>query len=129
MIATQQGKNSKTINLSNYTQELETDTFKNCNLLETIILPGSITTIPDYAFYGCTKLTTIVIPNSVTSISKYVFDDDLDFCSTTIYCEATEKPSDWNDNWSSNDKIYWYSETSKSGYWHYDSNNQIEIWE
>ncbi len=36
-------------------------------------VPGSVTSIGDYAFYGCTGLTGVTIPGSVTSIGDYAF--------------------------------------------------------
>jgi len=59
----------------------------------------------------------VVIPNSVTSIGGYAFYN----CSNlTIYCEATSQPWGWESSWNiSNRPVYWYSETQKSGCWHY----------
>ena len=37
------------------------------------IIPGSVTSIGDYAFYGCTGLTSVTIPDSVTSIGDGAF--------------------------------------------------------
>jgi hypothetical protein len=41
-----------------------------------------------------------------------------------IYCQATLMPSNWDEHWNgtSMDKggtVYWYSETSNTGCWHY----------
>lgn len=38
-----------------------------------IILPDSVTSIPDYAFQRCYSLQSVVIPDSVTSIGEYAF--------------------------------------------------------
>ena len=37
------------------------------------VIPGSVTTINDFAFFLCPGLTSIVIPNSVTSIGECAF--------------------------------------------------------
>ena len=42
--------------------------------LSSVILPGTITSIENYAFYG-NLLDTIIIPNSVISIGRYAFAD------------------------------------------------------
>ena len=38
--------------------------------LSNIVIPGSVTSIGNWAFKGCTSLSNIVIPNSVTSIGE-----------------------------------------------------------
>ena len=43
--------------------------------LSNIIIPGSVTSIGNWAFKGCTSLSNIVIPNSVTSIGDRAFSD------------------------------------------------------
>ena len=65
--------------------------------LQSINIPYTVTTIGRYAF-ASTNLKTIFIPNSVTSIGYYAFYgcDDL----TKIYCEATYKPSGWDNDWA-----------------------------
>ncbi len=41
--------------------------------LTSVTIPNSVTSIGNYAFYGCTKLTSVNIPDSVTSIGDYAF--------------------------------------------------------
>ena len=73
------------------------------SLKEVIIT--SATSIDNFAFEGCTGLTSIKIPNSVTSIGNYAFSG---YTNLTIYCEASEKPSGWDNYWnSSNCKVVW----------------------
>ena len=43
--------------------------------LSNIVIPGSVTSIGNWAFNGCTSLSNIVIPNSVTSIGDWAFSD------------------------------------------------------
>ena len=70
-----------------------------------------------------------MIPQNVTFIGSHVFNN----CpNLTIYCEATELPSRWFDNWNSSScPVYWYSENEPFGegnYWHY-VNGIITKWE
>ena len=44
------------------------ETFQGCTKLTSITIPGSVTSIGDYAFRDCSGLTSIEIPDSVTSI-------------------------------------------------------------
>ena len=82
------------------------EAFKNCRSLESITIPDGVTYIGDEAFYGCSSLTSIEIPSSVTTIGNSAFYD----CSslTIIYCEATSKPSGWDDWWNYGGKRYPY---------------------
>jgi hypothetical protein len=72
--------------------------------LTSVEIPNSVTSISGCAFYNCNGLTTIEIPSSVTSIGWGAFNG----CNNlTIYCEATEKPSGWEDDWNGYRPVYW----------------------
>ena len=72
--------------------------------LTSVEIPNSVTSISSYAFYNCSGLTTIEIPSSVTSIGWYAFGN----CNNlTIYCEAREKPSGWEDDWNGDRPVFW----------------------
>lgn len=43
------------------------------DLVESIVIPSSITSINQYAFYNCTSLTAVTLPDEVTSIGDYAF--------------------------------------------------------
>ena len=88
-----------------------------CPVLASIAIPSSVTSLGNYAFNLCVSLTSIVISASVTAIGTGAFAS----ChSLNIYCEATSTPTGWNSDWNSNGgTAYWYSETEKTGYWHY----------
>ena len=97
--------------------------FSGCIRLESISFPSTVTSIGSSAFYRCLSLKTIQISSSVTSIGEYAFlDCQLNSAfipssvrtmgvsafgssysaqrnPTTLYCEATSKPSGWNSNW------------------------------
>ena len=63
--------------------------------LEKLIIPDTITTIGYLAFASC-SFTTVVIPASVSRIGYNAFY----LCkSLTIYCEATSKPTNWDNKW------------------------------
>lgn len=62
------------ISLKRDTISINNSAFVNCNGLERIMIPDSVTTIGAEAFYGCTSLATIMIPDSVTSIGGYAFN-------------------------------------------------------
>lgn len=75
--------------------------FYNCSSLKSITIPNSVTSIGDWAFYYCSNLISIIIPDGVTSIGEYAFGS---CTSLTIYCEATEQPSDWSTGWNPDNK-------------------------
>lgn len=78
MMATEIGKMAfykcglKTIYLSS-TINIEDNAFAECQRLESIILPYSITQIERGAFTGCCNLKEVCIPDSVTTIGDYAF--------------------------------------------------------
>lgn len=47
---------------------------RNCTLLTYVNLPGTLTSIGNYAFYGCTSLTEITLPAGLTSIGFSAFE-------------------------------------------------------
>lgn len=49
-----------------------------------IVLPDTITDIPDFVFYNCRNITSITIPNSVTSIGSNAFYSCSELTSITI---------------------------------------------
>ena len=58
--------------------------FKENSIVNTIIIPDSVTSIGSSAFYRCSKLTSITIPNSVTSIGSSAFYGCSKLTSITI---------------------------------------------
>ena len=69
---------------------IETSTNKLLSGCNTTIIPGSVTSIGDYAFYDCIGITSITIPNSVTSIGPGAFYACGGLTSITIPHSVTE---------------------------------------
>lgn len=65
--------------------------FHECNGLESLLIPNSVSIIEFRAFKGCSSMISIVIPSSVLIIDEEVFYD----CSSlsTVYCKATNPPT------------------------------------
>ena len=60
--------------------------FSDCTSLTSIEIPESVTSIGVYAFSNCTSLTSIEIPGSVTSIGDYAFY----YCTSLTSIEIPE---------------------------------------
>ena len=72
------------------------------------------------AFGFCQNLEYVIIPKSCEYVGDYAFNG---IENLYVYCEVSSQPESWHKNWAYNNKtshIYYYSETSKDGYWHYD---------
>jgi BspA type Leucine rich repeat region (6 copies) len=52
--------------------------------LTSVTIPGSVTSIGNYAFVGCTNLTSVTIPNSITNIGNYAFGFCKNLTSITV---------------------------------------------
>ncbi len=86
------------ITISDSVTSIGNAAFSGCTSLTSITIPGSVNSIGYEAFYGCASLTSATIPSSVESIGYYAF---YGCTGLIIYCEASEKPSDWSLNWVS----------------------------
>lgn len=78
-------------------KNIESKAFSGTDLTNEIILPNSLIEIHSDAFSNISAFPHIFIPASVTSIPNSICEqsDNLSF-----YCEASEKPEGWNDNWN-----------------------------
>ena len=58
--------------------------FSYCELLTSVTIPNSVTSIGSYAFNKCKLLKSVIIGNGVTSIGEYAFSDCYALNSITI---------------------------------------------
>ena len=115
-------------------------TFYNCESLLSVELPADVTSIGEFSFYGCINLKSVLIPNNVNSIGERAFSKCGSLVSvkipekvtsmgtgvfaesyaSTIYCEAKNKPSGWNNAWNYMERpIVWdcnNNEVASDGY-------------
>ena len=116
------GLDSIIVNSNNKTY----DSRGNCNAIiktttnsllfgcQSTIIPSNVTSIGEYAFSGFDNLVNIIIPENVIKIHIDAFRYSVNL---TIYCEASSKPSGWQEGWNSSSRsVYW------AGEWGYDAN-------
>lgn len=72
--------------------------FSGCSNLKSVNIPNQAAVIEHWCFVDV-ALSSIYIPKSVTFINERAIETSN---NCTIYCEASSKPSTWNDNWNSN---------------------------
>lgn len=53
--------------------KMESGVFKDCGNLRNVVLPDGLKNIGEYAFYGCVNLTSIDLPSSITEIGYSAF--------------------------------------------------------
>ncbi len=121
----------KNIVISNSLTQIPDFAFNNCNIKE-VTIGNSVQTIGYSAFYGCALLESVVVPESVTKITSYAFYR----CSilTTVYYKGNE--AGWsaisigkNGNDILNATIYYYSETKPAAggnFWHYVNGEAVK---
>ena len=102
----------QSVEIPNSVTEIGGWAFSGCAGLESIPIPNSVTSIGDAAFRRCLGVTEITIPKSVVSMGCDVFIDH--DTQIIIYCDASEKPDGWDDNWCGEvaAKIVWAKNTS-----------------
>ena len=81
--------------------------FSDCDSLTSVVMPDSVKTIGWYVFSYCENLKNVKIPGTVTSVGPNVFDSCTNL--TDIYCEAEEKPYNWDPCWieNCNATVHW----------------------
>ena len=63
--------------------------FKDCDGLQSIIIPSSVTSLGRFCFSNCSGLTSITIPSSVVSLGDDCFSDCSGLTSITIPSSVT----------------------------------------
>ena len=63
--------------------------FEYCYNLTSVTIPGSVTSIGERAFYDCDSLVSVTIGNGVTSIGEYAFTNCSNLASVTILNSVT----------------------------------------
>ncbi len=64
--------------------------FSGCESITSVNIPNSVTSIGENAFYNCKGLTSLAIPNSVTEIGERAFQNCTGLTSVTIGNSVTE---------------------------------------
>lgn len=81
--------------------------FMSDDSLESVHIPNGYRSLGYCTFAYCNNLKSVYIPESVVEM------DEAAFCScpnVTVYCESTQKPEGWHENWHSdcdNIQVVW----------------------
>ena len=87
----------KTVTFEGGLEKIGWGSFEDCIMLESINIPKGTISIGGEAFKGCEALKKIYIPSSITLIEEKAF---FGIENLTIYCAASQKPTDWNEKWN-----------------------------
>ncbi len=85
-------------------EHIDEQAFYSCILLTDVRLADSVSRIGRQAFRSCVKLESIFIPAGVATIEEDAF-----YCcfELTVYCEAQERPSGWDQLWNGGRPTMW----------------------
>lgn len=111
--------------------------FNNCIRLHKIVIPDEVTEIAFGAFAGCVSLEEIVIGTNVKKIQGGAFLSDTNLkrvyykgTSKSIWDKSVSIVSDGNTPLVQASKAFYSKNkpTAAGTYWHYTSENLIELW-
>ena len=92
--------------------KLDKDAFKDVDVLTSVVIPDSVTSIGSFAFYYCDSLKTVYYKGTAKEWSKISIDSsNTDLTSATRYYYSEAQPTDTTYN-----------------YWHYDENGNPVKW-
>ena len=74
----------KSVLIGNSITSIDNYTFSDCYSLASVIISNSITAIGDYAFNNCYGLASLIIPNSIRGILVYAFNNCYGLASLII---------------------------------------------
>ena len=106
--------------------------FSDCTSLTSIEIPESVTSIGVYAFSNCTSLTSIEIPGSVTSIGDYAFY----YCTSLTSIEIPEGVTSIGDSAFSNcgctfvvskENMYFSTDNDGIALYNYDKTELLSV--
>ena len=90
---------------------------------ETYYLPAALRSVTvtggniiTKAFFRCSGLVSVTLSAGVTSVQREAFSFNYQL---TVYCEATEKPSSWDENWNKYSRTVWdcnHNDVAEDGY-------------
>ena len=78
------------LNVDDGVKSISSNMFSGHIALRSVILPGSIEEIGDYAFYQCSALQSITIPESVAKIGSYALAE----CTSLLQAEMSANATD-----------------------------------
>ncbi len=79
------GKNMmKSVSIPSSLTSIGDYAFSYCSSLEEVVLPNTVSSIGMYAFEGCTSLASINIPTKLTALSDYLFEDCTSLTAITL---------------------------------------------
>ncbi|MBQ7641738.1 MAG: InlB B-repeat-containing protein, partial [Acholeplasmatales bacterium] len=95
------------INIPDYIDVIESEAFKGCSKLKTILIPGSVKRINDGAFADCDSLSYIIVPKQIEYFSINTFDSN---SKTKVFYSGNK--DEWNNllnGDSLTQNVYFYS--------------------